>query len=95
MTMDAKYASTGVLLVLPANGNGSFHADLGLNNLLCLIHFFLFEKLCWMEFFCTLNVYLIIFQTCFIDLSLLLNKYWKCAFQKNLVKRFMIIHNFF
>ncbi|KAL4089576.1 hypothetical protein QTP88_024590 [Uroleucon formosanum] len=29
MTMDAKYASTGVLLVLPANGNGSFHADLG------------------------------------------------------------------
>lgn len=30
MTMDAKYASTGVLLVLPANGNGTFHADLGL-----------------------------------------------------------------
>ncbi|XP_050443657.1 uncharacterized protein LOC126847461 [Adelges cooleyi] len=29
MTMDAKYASTGVLLVLPANGNGTFHADLG------------------------------------------------------------------
>lgn len=32
MTMDAKYASTGVLLVLPANGNGTFHADLGLYN---------------------------------------------------------------
>lgn len=44
MTMDAKYASTGVLLVLPANGNGSFHADLGLNNLLRLIHFFFFLK---------------------------------------------------
>jgi len=29
MTMEAKYASTGVLLVLPANGNGSFHADFG------------------------------------------------------------------
>lgn len=28
--MDAKYASTGVLLVLPAYGNGTFHADLGL-----------------------------------------------------------------
>lgn len=32
MTMDAKYASTGVLLVLPANGNGTFHADLGSYN---------------------------------------------------------------
>jgi len=40
MTMDAKYASTGVLLVLPANGNGSFHADLGLYILLYVINVF-------------------------------------------------------
>jgi len=40
MTMDAKYASTGVLLVLPANGNGSFHADLGLHILFYVIHVF-------------------------------------------------------
>jgi hypothetical protein len=40
MTMDAKYASTGVLLVLPANGNGSFHADLGLNILLYVMKTF-------------------------------------------------------
>lgn len=40
MTMDAKYASTGVLLVLPANGNGSFHADLGLDILLYVMKAF-------------------------------------------------------
>jgi len=40
MTMDAKYASTGVLLVLPANGNGSFHADLGLYILFYVVNVF-------------------------------------------------------
>ncbi|XP_050548947.1 uncharacterized protein LOC126910428 [Daktulosphaira vitifoliae] len=28
MTLDAKYLSSGVLLVIPATGNGTFHADL-------------------------------------------------------------------
>ncbi|XP_065203827.1 uncharacterized protein Jhbp1 [Planococcus citri] len=29
MVLDAKYTSTGILIVIPANGNGTFHAELG------------------------------------------------------------------
>lgn len=29
MILDAKYTSTGILIVIPANGNGTFHAELG------------------------------------------------------------------
>lgn len=29
MILDAKYTSTGILIVIPANGNGTFHAEMG------------------------------------------------------------------
>lgn len=29
LSLQAKYTSTGVLIVIPANGNGAFHAELG------------------------------------------------------------------
>lgn len=31
MILDAKYTSTGILIVIPANGNGTFHAEMGKN----------------------------------------------------------------